>query len=461
MAGLVKTDPVSIETAISSPAIIPGDILELAPGTYTASVGDPDHGGGSDNPGKGIFDIRLHGTAVLPITIRPETPGTVRINGGFQLLTERCSNIIIQDLEISPTPTTRDMPRDELDWPDAVYCTAEGCQFLRNYIHDGVQGMSLFNNDGILVEGNVVMNHGWYDTDDSSRHGAATYTHNHPGGSNIMNFLRNIWYGSGDNTIDLWSASSNNVVKYLFKENAVIENRLFLGSVSGLVDDNEVSYNHVYGSGLRHGWLSNPNLGANNVLKYNVVRQTSYPQLVWYCKQSSWINNIFWAVTGRRVSSWLPYTLSAEANTIENNDYYSSVDTPYFYNESAHDELTIAEWQGLGHDLLSTFTHGSMPPSSHVYPFTDPNDGGLIIVWNTASAASYVVDVSSFAGDGETLHVRNGQDPYNDVQDLLVAGGNITIDMQAISHSVAPITGTGLLTPGSTFPIFGSFMVWK
>jgi hypothetical protein len=66
------------------------------------------------------------------------------------------------------------------------------------------------------------------------------------------------------------------------------------------------------------------------------------------------------------------------------------------------------------------------------------------------------VDVSAVLDDGDDYTLTNAQDP-DDVATGTLSGTDISIDMRAVSHTVAsPVNWDA---PGSTFPIFGCFIL--
>lgn len=94
--------------------------------------------------------------------------------------------------------------------------------------------------------------------------------------------------------------------------------------------------------------------------------------------------------------------------------------------------------------------------------FLRPNDydgnRANLVIYNQDLVDSIVVDVSSLMWNG-TVHARNVQDYFNDIQILTVVDGNITIDMQAENRTVStPVQWSAAPT---TFPEFGCFVLEK
>ena len=88
----------------------------------------------------------------------------------------------------------------------------------------------------------------------------------------------------------------------------------------------------------------------------------------------------------------------------------------------------------------------------------DANRANLTI-YNQDAVNTVTADVSSIYSNGDTINARNVQDYFVDIQTLTVAGGNITVNMQAANRTVAtPVQWTA---PASTFPTFGCFVLEK
>lgn len=81
-----------------------------------------------------------------------------------------------------------------------------------------------------------------------------------------------------------------------------------------------------------------------------------------------------------------------------------------------------------------------------------------VAIYNWEGLDSVAVDVSGVFDVAATVTVTNVQDLFVDIVELVVSeAGTITIDMRAISHTVA--TPQGWTTPATTFPTFGCFVV--
>lgn len=129
--------------------------------------------------------------------------------------------------------------------------------------------------------------------------------------------------------------------------------------------------------------------------------------------------------------------------------------------------MTLADNNLWGN--LNEFVQGDYPTNTYgtfantpdaVYLFGnvyDINRAQLAIINKQALADNVAVDVSSLFNDGDTITARNVQDYWGDTQSLVVSGGNITVNMQAVNRTVA--TPQGWTPPASTFPTFGCFVL--
>ncbi len=450
MAGLTIDDPVTLTQALISDRIIPGDTLVLLPGTYTASVKSA-VSGGADQPGKGVFPVRINGTAANPIIIKPQTPGTVRINGGLELLNGNASYIIVQDLEIAPTPTIRNILRASLDYPNCVYCSAPGCAFYGNYLHDGSEGFAVFGTGGCTIRGNVVSNIGWYDPGDSRYHGTGIYTHNNPGGT--VDILNNIWHTFGDNGVDLWSASTNAVRDYNCLKNVVLYSTLMCACEEGVCEDNSIDDNHVYRGGLRLGRPSP--LNGLVYVRRNRVYQQYVPFILWWQKAAVVTDNIF----SNDLQVSISYNRAEdETNTVDTNTYRGAAYGVYsYYHERA---ITWAEWQAMNYDVNSTITTG-LPTTNEVfvYPFVNSERWyGMVVIWNWENAETVDVDLADLSLENGDYNLVNVQD-LTDSTAFTYDGSNVSVSMT--DHTVTEPTAWEGTCASSTFPAFGCFLVEK
>lgn len=427
MSGLTIDNPVTFAEAITSPRVIPGDVLKLLPGTYTATR----QGlfSGSDAPGKGVFRVALRGTQVAPIIIEPQTKGTVRINGGLELSDSQY--VTVRDLEIAPTPTVRNAPRDQIDYPFCVYCSSLGCSFTGNYLHDGREGFAIYNAGGCNVRDNIVLNIGWIEEDGG--HGAGIYTHNHPGGT--FTIRNNVFHSFGDHAINLWSQSNNAVQDYQCLENVALFGRLFCGCESGVCANNTIDDNHIWKAALRLGRPSA--LNGLILARRNRVYAVGSALLLWWQRLAIVINNRFYNDSSAIASYVAP--AAGESNTVDANEYFGNGVNIGVHDDGLDTNLSWEQWAAKGYDSHSDMSV-ILPTTNEVSIYDN-----LLVIWNWEGLDSVPVDLPI----GTTL--INAQDP-TDTQIFADS-----VDMTG--RTVAAPVGTGLTTPVSTFPLFGAFVI--
>lgn len=453
MAGLIETNPIGLEAALSSTYVIPGDELILLPGTYTPTKNST---GEACDPGKGSYIVKLKGTAELPITIRPKIPRTVRINGGIEMTVGNAAYIILKDLEIAPTPTSREMPREEVDFPGCIYCTAVGCQIIGNYCHDGAEGISLYGAVGSVVKDNIVINIGWVEADGG--HGTGIYTHNAPGGEIVIQ--GNIFNALGGSGANLWSAGSNAVQDYTVKENVIYTSGLLCSSFGGVCGKNTIIDNHLYRGRIRLGYGRDGELTGALLVERNRTYH-EYGGYSLYSQLAATVRNNICVNYG--IVPLVNYRQAADAqNVVDNNAYYHTSGNPLYL--SVMDDgnggaiMPWATWNELGFDVHSTITT-TLPTTNEVFSYSTSR-GALVVVWNWQGLDAVSVDLSSVVGfgAGDVVNARNAQDYVNDIQQLTLDGDKkITVDMRAASHTVAPCVGYNPFN--TTFPLFGAFVV--
>lgn len=451
MPGLTVSNPVSLSNVLTSHWVLPGDEIVLLPGTYTATEKGVS---GANEPGKGVFRVKLHGTADKKITIRPQVKGTVRINGGLEIVGGEASYIIVKDLEIAPTPTDRTMLRADVDFPSCIYCTAPGCEIIGNYLHDGMEGLSVFGTGGCVIRDNVVINIGWVDLDGG--HGTGIYTHNNPGGEVLLQ--NNVFNALGEHAVNMWSASINLVQDYLCEENVVYIGHLYCGCQNAISRNNIIRGNHIYRGALRLG-ISNPLNGT--VLAEQNRAYYRYPaNRLWWQLEATVQNNIF-VTYESYIMSYYPSETQSE-NVLGGNTYYYGSKNPAHvavFNETNGSVISWQDWNALGYDVDSQTLSG-YPTANEVFVYPNADEGAFVVIWNWENLASVDVDLTPASLAENSVYVwRNAQDPYTDIGVFTYTGEAIALDMRADSHTVAPCVG---YTPFSkTFPLFGCFVVEK
>lgn len=104
----------------------------------------------------------------------------------------------------------------------------------------------------------------------------------------------------------------------------------------------------------------------------------------------------------------------------------------------------------------------SIPDLVKVVPNIFQSGRATVTAVNGSQSDNVTVDLSSVTGlsAGDNVTVANVQDLLVDIATLtLDANKRISIDMRAVSHTVA--TPVGWAAPATTFPLFGAFVVRK
>lgn len=448
MAGLVESDPVKFSSVLASSRVIPGDVITLLPGTYGA-------GKNKFTPQKWI------GTSEKPITIKPKIPGTVRINGGLELLAGKAAHVIVKDLEIGPTPTSR-LFADyaSVDYPPSVYVTAPGCQIVGNHIKNGMNGVAMFGTGGGLIAENIFSGVGFIAGDGD--HGTNIYTHNHTGGQiDILHNLFDTCFGA--HGVDMWSAGSNNVQDYYTRENIIIGRRLMVGGLSGLIRNNKINDNHVAMSEIRLGLGGASNRDNNGSLEVLRNRQWGgHASLLLWCQNAAIVQSNVFVKTLSGATRIGYYAGNIDANSLDGNAYYNATGQNGIQDYDTGSILSIEQWQAKGYDVTSSFLDG-LPSSNEifVYPFHYSDwRVGIVAIWNWEGLDTVTVDLSSLGLTvGNTYRWRQGQDTESDTDIFIYDDNPVIFDMQ--NHSIATPTAHNAPLVGSTFPAFGIFVIEK
>ena len=111
--------------------------------------------------------------------------------------------------------------------------------------------------------------------------------------------------------------------------------------------------------------------------------------------------------------------------------------------------------------------YGPKPASGveiKIFPLELLHIGAHIAIFNWDLADAVDVDLSTVTGlnVGDNYQLRNGVDPFGDiVTGVVPADKVISVDMKAVSHSIAQRIGDAASTPATTFPEFGAFRLEK
>jgi hypothetical protein len=222
MAGLLITDPVTLTQALASVNILPGDVLELADGTYTGDY-------------TSVFSIA--GTEAAPVIIRPHTPGGAIIDGSLLI---NGDHVHVYDLNFTDSRTDRTITSN------GVQCSAVGFQIHGCVISDmHNSGISWMGSGVGEVSENIILNCGYKNGEDG--HGHSIYTHNNSGGARLI--ARNMMSDNyGEYTIHLYSPS-NALRDYTIENNFIHCDAVHAGGAANI-------YNLIYRNNVQYkDWL--------------------------------------------------------------------------------------------------------------------------------------------------------------------------------------------------------------
>jgi len=406
MSGLTIEDPVTLAAALASPRVIPGDTLLLRAGTYT-----------------GNFNVNVSGNASNWITIRPYQNERVIVNGQMRL---SGSYLRVMNLE-SVNNTSRD--RNNTVGTVGFDCLGNYQEIINCMIRDHDQGITTSRvYTGHLYYGNLIYFNGW-----NTGWGHGTYPQNNAG--NIKTFRDNMFFDNFGYGIHCYGGSGD-VSDFTIEQNICFEN----GAPRGIAATNIL----IGGSSGMDGLIFRNNRTYMREGTFEGRTQVGYG-------------------TGNQ---------ALDVN-IYDNYLVSPRDCLVFVDVTItrFDGNTIIGWaNSAGLDVWTNNTNISPHPSDPVvYPTTgshitltgneyDANRAHLAI-YNWTLGNTIAVDVSSLFSNGSVIDVHNAQDYFNDIQELTVSGGNITINMQAANRTIA--SPVGWSAPAKSFPQFGAFVLVK
>lgn len=448
MAGLTIENPVTLTEALRSRRIVPGDTLRLLPGVYTGNF---------------VSQQYLAGTEAKPITITAHVPGTVKIDGSLAL--ESGENIIIDGIEFTYTgwPTRTFGSAQENNYPCNLYVSSAINTKIRNcYIHDGFVCVAAYGNQLTEMYGCVVGNGGYNNS------GHSIYTHNHSGTYSL--FENNIWLASFDYGFHAHSSWANNIDNYHLKNNIFgkCNAKHTFGNDSGLpnvsvrrilFEDNENMdtwwwfnrWTTPLGEDITitGNWFDGSNVNEHGCLKIKSMQAIVFTG-----------NTCVYEGDGGFVHLKVPPGVTTNYTFSGNHYYGAAARFPVSVDNGEYINLTLEQWQALGHDADAVYQTSS--PANRVRVIPNKYDVGRcnVAIYNYSLADSVIVDVSSVYSVDDVVLVRQAQDYINDVQTLTVDPlGHITIDMRAETHSVALPIGHDTAIDPLMPPKYGAFVI--
>lgn len=443
------TDPFSLSEALTTDLIRSSDTLWLRGGIYT--IGN----------GKGTLDCLLKGTSSKPITIRAYPGESVRINGGLTFLANNCQFVILRNVEIASTPTTRTFAtKADIDFPLGAYFTGVGNKLINCIIHDCQEGCAWFGSGVGEIYGCLFYNNGW--NVDGERD-YAIYSHNNAGGRRDLK--HNIFCKQFGNYGFHGFSTGNRVKDYYIDSNVFLQSSQIFES--GVEASNLHFTNNCIFNGISRGGggelTTNQDLEmTGNYYDCSIIE----PAGILYFANTTFTGN---TIVRRNITGYQCAALKTSEGAVttwNNNTYYHNLPAHLHPFELNAVEYFFADWQGLGFDADSTYTR-DLPTSNVVFVFannyTDAYDprAGIVAIYNHQQLDTVSVDLSALSLTvGTQYRLMQAQDPYIDAV-TFTYNGNLSIDMRAASHSVAVPTAYNAALAGTTFPTFGCFVVEK
>ncbi len=404
--------PWDLKTALSQPAIQPGDTLWLRGGTYV-----------------GIFTSALAGTDAAPIRVQQFPGERATLDGGTTPPSYQAEILRINGaytwyigFEVTNSNTTRVSSSAASNPPDqravGVAAYGPGTRLINLIIHDTGQGIGLWTPaTDSEAYGNLIYYNGW-DAPDRG-HGHGIYTQNQA--PSVKRIVDNILFDQFAIGIQAYTEGGN-IDNILLQGNTAFENGA-LSRVSGY------TYNLLIG-GLKPAanpsMVSNftytpPAAGGNNNLGYSAG-----------CTNAIVTGNYFVG------DSALKLVACDSGLAMSSNTFYGGLSG-----------FAIGDYPN--NTVLS-----ARPGSAQVFVRPNQYESGRasVTVFNWAHADSVAADVSGVLSRGDRYEIRSARNFFGQaVSAGIYAGGSVSIPLTALT-AAAPI-GVTLPTPGaSDFQVF-------
>lgn len=343
--------------------------------------------------------VSLAGVSGKPLLVKayagesPVIDGGITLSGGY---------IRFQGIRFTNSGWTNresaqvgDTPGD-LETFNNVIATGSGLEFINCRFDNGRQGIGWYGQGGMMY-GCLVQHNGWKSPGTQQGHGI--YVQNNTPRKTIKNTIVVDNFGWG---IHGWSNDQNKV------------HRITLDGI--------IAYNNGSPSGL-------------TVPNFSLVNMAQVEQ------ELTVINSRTYQPTGENTQNAVG--ASAATDVTFDNNY-----TP------EHTELG-----GVATFLSKTGNYDGPAIGNEVsvVPNEYDTERAHVAIYNQAEANTVDVDVSAVFDNGDVIDVHNAQDYDDDVQQLMVAAGVVTVNMQAANRTVA--SPYGWTAPPKSFPQFGAFIL--
>jgi hypothetical protein len=234
------------------------------------------------------YGIKLIGTKVKPIHLRPILGARVTIDGGLEMHAPS-AHVWLWELEIMvseprPEKPTRagSHPEDlKRPWGGLHMFGGKNCKYINLVIHDCNQGISCWKGEtDCEIYGCIIYNNGWLGEDRG--HGHCIYTQNDQGVKTISNCIMSCRY-DGTYSMHAYGSERAYVNNYLVKENIVYEKGPFLIGGGRASRNIRVFRNYLYNVNMRIGYTAPHNVNCeirDNVIFKGALQITKYQQAI-------------------------------------------------------------------------------------------------------------------------------------------------------------------------------------
>lgn len=438
MPGLTIDTPITFTRACTGINVIPGDVIKLRAGTYSAD-----------------YVSKINGTSGSRVTVKAYEGERVIINGNWN--DQAASYVDYIDLEFTATLGNRS-PSQLPNYLPSPDIRGTGNRVINCILHDTYLFGAWYAVDEVY--GCVSYNHGF--KAGGSGYGHSLYTQNNVD-AHKKTIKHNIFGRSANYGLHGYAEA------YYLANIDIIENVLLPGVhhiIGSQNDDRDITFsgNHLcgYGDAAVIGYFNDTH--SNLTMQNNILYSELYFPLVFKRWSSGDISNnkFINSADGGEILNYKP--AASTTMTVDNNSYYvrSGKSNCFTTDGVAPYWMNIATWRSLyGFDANSTITLDGTTPADSVTVY--PNEyasisrrKGLVVIWNWTQAATVDVDLSSLSVDaGGSYKLLQAQDPLGDQRAFTMPANKIvTVTMSGTIASVS-----GWPDPPTTFPMFGAFVV--
>lgn len=459
--------PWDLQTALNKTAsILPGQTLWLRGGTYL-----------------GEFSSTLAGETDNRVVVRPYPDETPIIDGGLAINGEWVKFWVPRIINSTVYRGVITDPDGSNTRPIGLDIYAPNSIFIGGKILDSGVSVGYWSGaSNSIVYGVLALNGGWVNDPGGTGHG--TYVQNNTDSKLIKHcifaphFGRTlVCYGKGSGISGVYM-DENVWIERSGDEalgNDGKESNLLIGGHSDTpLDDIEFTDNHVVGHitcqflDVQSGALT---LTGNKIW----AREETTVLVVGYWETPTITGNVIngKSNTGDEVIKEMvrftpPADDSGAVYTWNTNEYHylgSEVDM-FRVDDPDAARYDFTEWQATtGFDAASSYDEvDTLPDSATVWPneYKDEYDKrcGIVVIWNGSGLDSVDVDLTSLSlVSGSSYSLIQVLDPLLDITNFVYNVGTLSVDMRAISHTLANPIGWDTPLTQETFPRFGCFLV--